>query len=54
MIRHVQTLYVNMKHVKMIQINNMVLEAMKMIHMIVTMKRGFIAIYKKSSMMQFI
>jgi hypothetical protein len=34
-----------MIHVKMIQLNNMVLEAMKMIHMIVTMKRGIVRIY---------
>jgi hypothetical protein len=36
-----------MKHVKMIQLNNMVLEAVKMIHMIVTMKRGIIKIHQK-------
>jgi hypothetical protein len=31
----------------MIELNNMVLEAVKMIHMIVTMKNGIITIYNK-------
>lgn len=46
MMHYVHMIEVEMIHVKNTQLNNMVQEAMKIIHMIVTMKFGIMTIYE--------